>query len=118
MLRTELPPAAIGEMPTTNSSGGNIRDYTGGSIAASSTPVPPERNEGQTHNQLSDPYSLTPGDLQAPVTAVHAMIPDSTHTQRLYPTVFKPQDCISREIVSEAQGRRLFNLYVEILSIT
>ena len=104
--------------------------YTERSIGrTSATPVPPERERDrnnevqmvQTDEQAPpDLFGLTTNDLQAPVTAVHAMTPDSSPAQSgrglspgqpsLHPPVLKPRDCISGGLISEAQGRRLFNL--------
>lgn len=71
--------------------------------------------------EAPDPYGLTSNDLRAPVTAMHAMTPESMQQQESTrgrlpsssnpsPPVLKAGDFISEGFLNEAQARALFNM--------
>lgn len=66
-----------------------------------------------------NPYALNPDDLDAPVTAIHAMTPETPRRHggqdwdaaqaMVLPSITEPQDFISEKALDETVARELFN---------
>ncbi|KAK4949726.1 hypothetical protein LTR10_011568 [Elasticomyces elasticus] len=90
------------------------------------TPTPRDaRDEARStvvSREQPNPYALNPDDLEAPVTAIHAMTPETPRrhggydwdaTQAiLLPSITEPQDFLTDKALDETVARELFNSFM------
>ena len=95
----------------------------GPSTALFQTPTrrqaPEEVRSTSASSKLPNPYALNPDDLDAPVTAIHAMTPETPRRHGghdwdadqaiVLPSIAEPRDFLSQGALDETVARDLFN---------
>ncbi|KIW44024.1 uncharacterized protein PV06_05067 [Exophiala oligosperma] len=117
-LRGQTAPETSGsDAPTEQPSGGQVQTPIN-SQADKDAATRGNASAGKPQN----PYALAPHDLDAPVTAIHAMTPETPRPSggqswdleqtTLLPSVTQPRDFVSEGELDESLARDLFNSFI------
>ncbi|OQU96083.1 hypothetical protein CLAIMM_02218 [Cladophialophora immunda] len=117
LRRQNASTSAGHDVPTESLSSEQVRTPT-----ASHAAIDARENGNTGMGKPQNPYALAPHDLDAPVTAIHAMTPEAPRRvggldwdagqATLLPSITQPHDLVSEGVVDESVARELFNSFM------